>query len=85
MSKITFKRDKNKTIITIPDDLLVWAAENNPEYPVKVKNNKKFSEKVAFELEHNLGDEDTGLTGFQILLDKAIQEVEEGGYDFIED
>lgn len=84
-SKITFKRTKGATVITVPDDLLAFAAENNPEYPIKVLNQKDFAEKVAFELEHNLGDPETGITGFEALMDKAIQEVTEGGNDCVED
>lgn len=85
MSKqIKFKKTDEDLVITIPVGLLKWASENNPNFPVLVKNEQEFAQKVLFELEHNLGSDETGLTGFQILLDKAVEKVATNGEDCIE-
>lgn len=75
MKKIQFKNDSEKITITIPSGLLIWAAEHNPEIPMKVLDKNKFVKQVMFELKNNLGAAETGLTGFQELLDEAILEV----------
>ncbi len=77
------KNDKNITII-VPIYLLKFVAENNPESPYIVHDEYQLAEKVLFQLENHLGKMESGLTGFQELLDKAIDEVAEEGHDFIE-
>lgn len=75
MKLITFKTDKTGITIKIPRILLNYIAKHNPDSPLKINNSQKFLEEVAFELENGLGDPETGLTGFQELIDEACQEV----------
>lgn len=81
---ILFKKLEDKLVIEIPIELLVIAAENNSENPLIVNDKHDFAEKVLFELEHNLGSAETGLSGFQQLLDEAFYEVCIGGNDCVE-
>jgi len=78
---ITFKTDDGGLTIRIPKGLLVYVAENRGEDPIKVFNDQIFLEQVAFELENNLGEQqgETGLSGFQDLIDKACYEVAMNG------
>ncbi len=82
--RLDFKTDLGNIVITIPFSLLKWAAENNSETPMVVKDEQAFAEKVMFELEHNLGSYESGLSGFQQLLDTAMLSVVEGGYECVE-
>lgn len=75
MNTISFKKDTENVTITIPVSLIKFVAENHPETPMIVKDVQVFAEKVMFELEHNLGSPESGLTGLQELLDKAMDEV----------
>ena len=85
MSKqVKFKKTDKDLVITIPIGVLKWASENNPEFLLVVKNEQEFAGKVLFQLEHNLGSDESGLTGFQILLDKAVEEVATNGDDCVE-
>jgi len=81
---IEFKKDAENLVITIPVSLLKWAAENNSETPMIVKDENAFAEKVMFELEHNLGSNESGLSGFQELLDMAMIEVVESGEECVD-
>ncbi len=83
-TEILFTKDTESILITIPVSLIKWAAENHGEYPMEIKDANAFAEKVMFELEHNLGAVESGLTGFQELLDKAMIEVAESGEDFVD-
>jgi len=83
-TEIKFLNDGTDLVIKVPIDLLVWASENNPEFPIIVKNKKEFAQKVLFELQHNLGSNETGFTGFQILLDAAVRSVAENGEKCVE-
>ena len=83
-NKIVFTKDENNIVITIPIPLLKWAGENHPTDPIIVKDEQQFAEKVMFELEHNLGSTESGHSGFEELLDEAMLEVAEGGYDFVD-
>jgi uncharacterized protein YjbK len=85
MSKtIQFKNEGGKIVITIPNSLIKWAAENNPETPMIVNDEDAFAKKVMFELKHNLGSDESGLTGFQKLLDEAMIAVLENGDESVE-
>lgn len=85
MEPITFKTDNAGITIHIPRDLLIHIALNAPE-PIEVFNPEKFAEQVAYELENNLGLPDSGLTGFQELIDNACTGIaEQGSYaDFVD-
>jgi hypothetical protein len=85
MELITFTTDERGITINIPVEILINATLNAPE-PIEVFNQTKFVEQVAFELQHNLGQNESGLTGFQQLLDEACSEVaQQGTYaDFID-
>lgn len=84
MKLITFKTDKSGITIRIPKGLISHVAKHHPETPLKVLNSSDLMQKVAFELEHNLGGNETGLTGFQKLMDTAIVAVVENGEDCVE-
>lgn len=85
MELIKFKTDETGITIHIPTELLRHVATNNPE-PIKINDGKRFVEQVAFELENNLCPNESGLTGFQELLDSACIAVAEDGdcADFVE-
>jgi uncharacterized protein YjbK len=85
MSKeIQFKKDAKNIVITIPIGVLKWACEHHPESPLIVKDENVFAEKVMFELQHNLGSMESGLSGFQELLDEAMLEVAESGDECVD-
>lgn len=81
---IAFKTDKSGITIRIPKGLISYVAKHNPETPLRVLDSSVLMNKVAFELEHNLGDNETGLTGFQKLMDAAIMSVAENGEECVE-
>lgn len=83
-NQIEFSKTSKDLVITIPISLLKWASENNTQFPLLVKNEHEFAQKVLFQLEHNLGNDETGFTGFQILLDRAVEEVATNGEDCVE-
>lgn len=83
-SKIWFRKQDNAIVIEIPIDLISFAATNNPDTPFVVKNEDELAEKVLFQLEHGLGEGESGLPGFYQLLDKAITEIAESSEDCIE-
>jgi hypothetical protein len=80
MSKIKlmkFEANKDNLLITIPKELLIHCAKNHPTEPINVIDIDDFSHKVLEELSAGLGSADSGLTGLQELLDKAMTEVTE--------
>lgn len=79
--KIKFTRTEKGIEILIPTELLAIVAEENPEYPVKVNDKERLADLVMNELEHNLGDDSSGCTGFQELLDEAVQSIYEQADD----
>lgn len=82
MEKIIFKKDEEKITITIPVKLLKHIADNNPEEDIKVIDEQKFADKVAYELEHcceSSNGKESGMTGLEELVDRAIMEVVESG------
>lgn len=81
---INFKTDSEGITIFIPKTLLVHVATHHPEGELKVINADEFTEKVAFEMEHNTGWSESGLTGFQRLIDLSIVDVVESGEDCVE-
>ena len=81
MKEITFKTNDSGITINIQTDILVHVAENHPESPLKINDPIEFAKQVTFQLEYNLGSEDSGLTGFQKLIDEAIYEVGCSGLD----
>lgn len=83
-TKVTFKKDAKNLVITIPISVLKRAAKHHPESPMVVKDGDAFSEKVMFELEHNLGSMESGLSGFEELLDRAMIEVVESGEECVD-
>lgn len=83
-NEIVFTKDENKIVITIPIPLLKWACENNPADPIIVKDEQQFAMAVMEELQNGLGSAESGLTGFQKLLDEAMLEVAIGGHDFVD-
>lgn len=82
MKLIKYKTNKSSISITIPLEFLSFLAKNHPEWPVKVLNKVRFGENVLHQLEHCLGNHES-LTGFQELLDEAIQEAHDSGDDTI--
>jgi predicted nucleotidyltransferase len=64
--------DKGITIF-VPTPLLEHAANHHPD-GIEVTNITELQTKVIFELENNLGSPESGLTGLQELLDRAIYE-----------
>lgn len=83
-NKIKFKCDNKNLTITIPVDLLKWAAENNSETPLIIHDELKFAKEVMFELEDGYFNAETGLTKFQQLLDEVFNEVVCSGHDFVD-
>lgn len=79
MKKITFTQNEDGITINIPQDFLQFVAENNEENPVMVVDLPQFQEDVAFALENYFGKKGSQLTGFQELLDEAIDGVAELG------
>jgi hypothetical protein len=60
--------------IEIPIAYLNHLATTAPDTKVKILNQEKFIERLVFNLENDLGGVETGLTGFEELLDKAIED-----------
>lgn len=68
---IKFTSDENGITIFISSPLLEHVTNHHPD-GITVTNLEVLQAKVAFELEYNLGSTESGLTGLQELLDKAI-------------
>jgi hypothetical protein len=62
--------------IFVPALLLEHVANHHPD-GIAVTNISELQAKVVFELENNLGSNESGLTGLQKLLDKAIEQAAE--------
>lgn len=81
---IKFKQTKSGIIINIPFSILEKVTELHPNAPAKVIDKELFLKEVMFQLENQLGDYEEGLTGFQKLLDEAIEEVVNNASDSVE-
>lgn len=81
--EIEYKKDNENITITIPITLLKFIAENAPD-PYLINDEQDFAEKVLFAIQHDLGELDSGMTGFQELIDEAIEEVYISGNECIE-
>lgn len=79
-----FKIENGAIQISIPINLIEFAATHNPQSPCIVHDKDTLANKVLFELEFNLGKEESGLTGLQQLIDEAIETVIENGEDCID-
>jgi hypothetical protein len=81
------KLTKNKIIIEIPLELLVFAEENNPDTPFKITNKtdmgKWISENIM-EYTNSVGQEETGATVFTDLLDGLFGKAYEDGEVWLE-
>ena len=82
--KIDFNKDEKNLVIKIPIDLLTFAAENHPEWPLIIHDQDKFVNGILFALEYDLGTPEDGLSGFENLLDEAIMYIAEGGEDYVD-
>lgn len=81
---ISIKVENGALNISVPIDLLAFAAENDPKYPLIIHDKQKFAEVIAEYLAYDENPE-TGLTKLMDLLDKATYEVSCDGHDFIEE
>ncbi|KQC02076.1 hypothetical protein [Pedobacter sp. Hv1] len=81
MKLITIKTDEKGISIHIPKTLLVHTQRNHPEYPLIIRDNQKFMEAVAKELEQSQ-DNDTGLSKLQTLIDETSYDVADDCPDF---
>lgn len=79
---IKFKQTNNGITIQIPWKVLKQATNEHPAAPARIVNKKLFIKGLMFELENNLGDYGDG-TGFQELIDKAIEELVTGASDSV--
>lgn len=71
-------------IIRIPVNLLVFAAENNPEYlEVKITDQYTYAKEVAKRILEFNEDPDTGTTQFQQLLDDIQGDLVEDANDVL--
>ncbi len=82
--KIRVKITERYLVIEIPKDTLIFAAENNPDLPIKIIDRSAFVSEMARELEDGLGLNESGYTGLEELLDKGISELFESGSDSME-
>jgi hypothetical protein len=85
MSEIKATRRNGMIVIEIPENTVIYAAENNPDYQnAKVFNREDFLDFVTNRIVQEVGYEaDTGLSGFYRLLDDASLEALES-YEGIE-
>ena len=81
---IKFKQTKSGITINIPFTILKKVTEEHPYAPAKVIDKALFLKEVMFQLENQLGDYEEGLTGFQKLIDEAIEEVVNNASDSVE-
>jgi uncharacterized protein YjbK len=84
MYEVKFQREVDGFYIYVPTSLLKFAAETHEDYPMVVIDQDKFVDRVMFEIENNLGSEDSGMTGLTELLDKAMSTVAESGCNSVE-
>lgn len=76
---ISYRKD-GKIIIEMPEDLLIFAAENNDYYNLKVFDKELFLNYIANNLVSETGfNGETGLSGFEELLDNMFVEAGEYG------
>lgn len=77
---IKFTRNRQNLIISIPIKTLKIVADDHPELQdEQIFNKSILADDVLYELQHNLGANESGLTGFQELIDEAILAAYEGG------
>lgn len=84
MNITTFKIEKDKLVIEIPNEFLEHLVTTFPDTEIKILDRDEMIKNIAFQLEHCLGDPETGLTGFQQLLEDSIEQVIEGGNDCLD-
>lgn len=85
MELISVTQDEKNVIITVPIELLVFAANDNPTYPMRVVDKKSFIENVVKRIENyaDTNDVEIGVTHFQQCLDDVINSIYESGEDCI--
>lgn len=82
--EIKFSDLKDGISIFIPKELLKFAAENNPDSPLVIKDIDDFQTEVLAQLKDCYYDPETGLTKFQELLDAVMMEVAENGEECVD-
>lgn len=74
---------KGNIVITMPIENLVFACENNPQYPLRVNDKTEFAKYIAtYILEFD--EDETGATAFHRLLDELFEDAYEDGVDMEE-
>lgn len=87
MELIKVKSDEKNILISVPIELLVFAANDNPTYPMRVVDERKFVESVVKGIEHyaDTNDIEIGVTHFNQFLDDVINNIYESGDECIEE
>jgi len=84
MESIKFDRKDGNIVINIPEELLCFAVENDPQWPLIIHDQDKFVEGIIFALEYGLRDDESGLTDFKQLLDSAAIYLIEDGVEYVD-
>lgn len=83
-SQMTTRVENGKIIIEIPVDLLSFAEKNRPDSQYIVNDKNAMAEYVADNILDFGGDSETGITEFEMLLDKLFDEAYENAENWIE-
>ncbi len=86
MKTITTAITGDSITITVPIEVLVMAAEQNPDRNIKVIDESEFAKCVVSEIESyaTVDEADSGLTHFQQFIKDIIEQVAESGSNCID-
>lgn len=86
MSIIKITKENEEITIRAAVSDLAFVAENHPEYPFKVLDMEAFGTQVTKDLENyaTQNEVEKGCTHTQELFEKILEQMGEGGHEFVE-
>jgi len=83
MNKIYIEIDSEEICIKIPIDLLIFAQENNPNNPCKIKDKTQMAKHFQ-EYFLSFGEDEVKGSNFEETLDKFFEDATEYGADWVD-
>lgn len=74
----------NKIVIELPIDILVESQKLRPEFPYDILDVNEMAQYIAEYITDFGGDEETGSTELDLLIDKLFDDAYEWGEDWLE-
>jgi hypothetical protein len=84
INEINARVEKDKVVIEIPLDILVFSQENRPDDPFKISRQKEMAEYVAQNIINFDEDQETGDSRFHNLIDDLFVQAYEDAEDWLE-